>query len=208
MYDAVIDFISFNEGLNYKVVVFLFIVYVIFLWMIVVLWVYFDAKKRYIHPIHPLVVAIATFFLGIPFVLLYMLIRPDELLDEEALQEEQKGGVNIPLVNFTGKEGIEMTLNLTVSPKVNEVKPSDLKIGVSIEPNDDKFEIKEIERRPGEYVPRGEFSLSSDIKKGLLKLKNMFQRRGKPVVEEIVVIEDQTEKAEAKKSRSKRRKKK
>ncbi|MBN1915574.1 hypothetical protein JW796_01080 [Candidatus Dojkabacteria bacterium] len=208
MYDAIIDFINFNEGLNYKIIIFVFIAYVVLLWMVVVFWVYFDAKKRYVNPIHSLVIAIATFFLGIPFVLLYMLIRPDEVFDDEGFLEEPKGGVNIPIVNFTGKEGVEMTLTLSVSPKVNEVRPSDLRIGVSVEPNEEKFEIKEIDRSPVEYSGRKEFSLSSDIKRGLMKLKNMFQRRRKPFVEEILVIDESNGKDIAKKDKKKKKKKK
>ena len=220
MINAFVDFVNFNRGLNYQVVLVIFGLYVLLIWFIVVLWAYFDAKKRYLNPIHQILIGLATFFLGIPFVLLYLLIRPDEIYedDDEQEMEYQKGGVNIPMINFVGKEGVEMTLTLNISPKVNEVKPSDLKIGVSVEPNDDKFEIKEVEKlvdateKIEDKVESGAKvgGLLSNLRVGLETLRRRLSRKT-PVVAKVVNVqtaETETEEQKTEKKKGGRRKRK
>lgn len=219
MINAFVDFINFNRGLNYQVVLVLFGLYILLIWLIVVLWAYFDAKKRYVNPIHQILIGLATFFLGIPFVLLYLLIRPDELYDDGVGEAEyQRGGVNIPMINFVGKEGVEMTLTLNISPKVSQVRPTDLKIGVSVEPNEDKFEIKEVERlveateKIEDTADSGKKvgGLLSNLKRGLETLRRRLAKKT-PVTTKVVEVQTAVEseelsKADKKKGGRKRRK--
>ncbi len=147
MADFFVELIDVNKGVNFQIIFGLIIAYILILWIIVVLWTYFDARKRYPNEIYPFIMGLSTFFLGIPFLVFYLLIRPDkeEYSAFPDFDEPTKGGVNIPMINFVGEEGIEMTLNLSVSRKVKDLKPNDLKIDLNIEPSDSKFEVEQIE---------------------------------------------------------------
>jgi hypothetical protein len=181
MYDVVVDLIEFNESINFRFIVAGVLLYLFILWLIIVLWVYFDAKKRFTSEIQPSIMAFGTLFLGFPFLIFYLLIRPDRDENVLAWEEDNNPGVNIPVINFTGKEGVEMTLNLSIHPKVKDARPSDIKVGVSIEPDDDKFEIEELhdlEEEAGRMEEvYGESSLVDNFKKGVSKIRSIVRRR-------------------------------
>lgn len=201
VFDVLVDLIDFNESVNFRLIIGIILGYFFTLWLVIVLWVYFDAKRRYKSDIHPPAMALGTLILSFPFLIFYLLIRPDSEHDEYDWHEDERPGVNIPMINFQGKDGIEMSLNLTVHPKLKSSKESDIKVGVSIEPDDDKFEIKEVEeliedadKIEEEY---GDSKMLDGLQRGLQRIKNLTRRRMGFVIKE---------KGRAKKSKSKSRK--
>jgi len=139
MSDFLLSFLDFNSGVNYGTITFLIVFYVLVLWLIVSIWVYYDAKKRFDNAIIPVVLAVTNFILFFPFLFVYLLIRPvayddfDEWLD---------GGVNVPLVNFTGDDGVEMSFELKIHPKrLANNNDSEMKLDISFDSSDYKKEL-------------------------------------------------------------------
>lgn len=126
-----LDLIDVNEDINYSLFVTMFCSYIIILWLIISVWVGMDAWKRYGNKRLATLFCVLTFLLNFPMLILYFIIRPEERFDD--LEEWNAGGVNVPIVNFTGKDGVEMMLELKIHPSKLAQAPSDMKIDVSWE---------------------------------------------------------------------------
>jgi len=141
MSDVLLSFIQSNSGVNYSFVLPAIIGYLIIFWLIVSYWVFWDAKKRFHNKKIGVLVGIACVIFQLPFLLLYLLFRPIE----EELMESTTGGVNVPIINFTDKEGVVMSLELRINhEKLMPEDASEMKIDVSFDtknnPNATKVE--------------------------------------------------------------------
>lgn len=146
--DFVTSIVNLNEKIDYNVLLICLVLYIVLFWGAVSWWAYKDAKDRFDSFWTPIVVGILTYLLNLPFLFLYLLLRPIPL---DEMEEWQSGGVNIPVVNFMGEEGVEMTFELRVHPKkLSNSNPSDMKIDVSFQSEDplkkvvENTEVKEL----------------------------------------------------------------
>lgn len=116
MNDLILNIVRFNEQIDFNIIIPFVILYVLAFWVIVSVWVYLDSKVRYESRKKALLLAVLNQIFGLPFLLLYILARP--FVPEEQSGEQgssDNGGVNVPIVNFVGKEGVVMSLQLSIN---------------------------------------------------------------------------------------------
>lgn len=193
MGEALLSLIQVNQGVDYSFVIPLIIGYVILFWVIVSVWVYYDAKKRYEGMKMPRLIALGNFVFQVPFLLLYLLFRP---IEEDYANEGSQGGVNVPIVNFIGKEGVAMSLELKINH--NALMPdnaSEMKIDVSFDSQDqNKSLVQPV--IPGTLIPAG--SVNIPVKGFWTKLKAKFPKKAEKKVE---VVEEKPNKKNKKKKK-------
>ena len=114
MVNFILELIDFNEGVDYSVVTSIVIIYLVLLWVFVSVWVFNDAKYRFNNLIVAGMLALLNLVLSFPFLLIYLLIRPSHRDDWD---DTSDGGINIPIVNFTGKDGVVISLQLKIDSK-------------------------------------------------------------------------------------------
>ena len=168
MGEAILSFIQANQNVNYSFVIPLIIGYIIVFWVIVSVWLYHDAKKRFKGRKMPALIALANFIFQVPFLLLYLLFRP---ADEEYSELYSQGGVNVPIVNFLGKNGIAMSLELKINN--NSLMPenaSEMKIDVSFDSQDQNKMLVQPELAPVSIPALA----SSEVKKSGFFAKNLW----------------------------------
>ncbi len=130
MSELFVELIDFNEDIDYSTFLTMFCSYLIVLWLVISLWVGVDSWKRYGSKKLAFVFFVLTFFLSFPMVIFYFIIRPEDKM--ESYEDWDVGGVNVPMVNFVGKKGVEMSLELKIHPsKITSQQDSDMKIDVS-----------------------------------------------------------------------------
>lgn len=139
-----VDALDFNEGINFYAIFMCIVIYMVFFWVAVSVWVYTDAKKRYRSPKNAFWIAFAVFILFFPALILYLAVRkpyPEEYMD---MLDFNDGGVNVPIVNFVGDKGIQMSFELNIHPDHDFSKNNnDMKVDVqwkSQNPNMKKIE--------------------------------------------------------------------
>jgi len=153
MNDLILNLVKFNEDVDFTVLIPLLLIYFAIFWLIVSVWVFMDSKSRLKSKKKALALSILNFIFGIPFLLLYILARPfddSELSldlkddDTEHSNNASYGGVNVPVVNFMGKDGVVMSLEIKINPKsMDIVKESEMKIDVSFDSKDESKKIIE-----------------------------------------------------------------
>lgn len=175
MSSTILDLVKLNEKIDYSFVIPLALLYVVGFWVLVSVWVYIDSRKRIVKKRNRILILIANLIFGIPFFLLYLLARPYDREEEEDINE----AINLPLANFTGKDGILMSLELKISPSLisgNVANNYDakMKIGVELETSDSiKIEENLAEKVEPVVIPVTTSSKNNviDLFKGLLKSK-------------------------------------
>lgn len=134
MGDALLSFIQANQSVDYSFIIPLVIGYMGLFWIIVSVWVGYDATKRYKGKKLPALIGLGNLVFGVPFILLYLLFRP---IDDDYSDSGSQGGVNVPIVNFLGKDGVAMSLELKINH--NTLMPdnaAEMKIDVSFDSQD------------------------------------------------------------------------
>jgi len=146
MVEFLLELIKFNSEVpDYSIIIPLIFLYLFSLWLIVSIWVYYDARKRYAKKMMAISMAMLNFILQFPFLFVYLLVRPPDLEESE---EWIEGGVNVPIINFTGNEGVVMSLELRINPKaVADAKTPEMKIDVSFDSEDEKKQLINIENK-------------------------------------------------------------
>lgn len=114
MVNFILELIDFNEGVDYSIVTKIVLLYLVLLWVFVSIWVFNDAKYRFNSIWVAVVLALLNLLLSFPFLLIYLLIRPSHREDWDDVVD---GGINIPVANFTGKEGVVISLQLKIDSK-------------------------------------------------------------------------------------------
>lgn len=136
----ILEFVDFNETMDYGVIIPLIFIYLLIFWLIVSGWVAYDAYKRYGSKLRAAGIFFLNLIFGVPFLILYLLMRP---IDEEY---ESDPIATVPMVNFVGKEGeVVMTMELHInSKKVDVAQAAEMKVDVKFGGN--KEEQKELEK--------------------------------------------------------------
>jgi hypothetical protein len=131
MQRLIVDLIDVNKDIDYSVFITLFCSYLLILWLIISIWVGTDAYKRFNNRNIAIIFFLLTFFLNFPVLIFYFIVRPETQYD--SYEEWETGGVNVPVVNFVGNDGVEMTLELKINPSKMTQAPADMKVDVSFE---------------------------------------------------------------------------
>lgn len=140
MSEFLVNLIDINENIDYSTVLAMFCSYLLVLWFVISLWVGVDSWRRYGSKKLAIMLGFLTFFLNFPMVIFYFIIRPEDKL--ESYEDWDMGGVNVPVVNFVGKEGVEMALELKIHPsKLSPEQTGDMKIDVSWDSADEKMKL-------------------------------------------------------------------
>jgi hypothetical protein len=141
MSEILVGFLQLNENVNYNFIIPALLIYIFFFWIIVSVWVFYDAKKRFQNKRTAMLIAVGNVLFMLPFLLLYLLFRP---IEEDYLGEVQQGGLNVPIINFVGEDGVAMTLELKINNhKIMPVNSSEMKVDVSFDSKDDNKKILE-----------------------------------------------------------------
>lgn len=132
--DFLLGLVDINENVNYTYVVYCAIVYVFIFWGIVCAWIGKDAYRRYGYLTSAGVFwFLATFLLGVPAMILYMIIRPEEVMANSYFW----GGVNVPIANFVGKNGeFVMGLQLKINSAELTEQARDMRLSIDWESED------------------------------------------------------------------------
>jgi len=148
MPSAILDFVKLNEKVDYSLIIPVCVGYVFLFWFLVSIWLYTDARKRIEKRRYAIILFLLNLIFGIPFLLLYLLARP---MDREEV-DQLSGGINIPVVNFVGKDGVAMSFELKINPKgfdPNSIKngsDAHLKVDIGLETKGDEgFKITSVE---------------------------------------------------------------
>jgi len=152
MSSAILDLVKMNEKIDYTFLIPLVILYFLIFWLIVSLWVYVDTKKRIKRKRFRILIFFLNLIFGLPFMLLYLLARP---YDNDEMDEISGEGVNVPIINFVGKDGMVMALELKILPTglvdKNVAYDANMRIGVNIESphiiGPKKVEIEKVEEK-------------------------------------------------------------
>lgn len=126
------------------------IIYIISIWILFCIWVFVDASKRYKNWIIAVIMFFITLFFNFPGLLFYLIIRPEKeedhilFIGDNNLSYNQ-GGINVPIVNFKGDDGFEISLKISVKNKKGKIENDSLpKVSFDVEVDDTKqFEVVE-----------------------------------------------------------------
>src|SRR5260221_789757 len=159
--DAVVKLLDPTNDFN-KVLAFLGI-YLVLLWAAFCLWVFVDARKRYNNIFIAFLFFILVLILNFPVLIFYFVIRPENPEDNILYLQSDQGiseGVNVPIINFVGEKGVEMTFSLRINKHASHA--SDMKVNVDfvsenkdfkVEKKKDVKEAKEVASKPTEKKP-------------------------------------------------------
>ncbi len=129
-----------------KILIFV-VIYLLVLWILICVWVYNDAKKRFKTMQLALIFFLLVLFLNFPALIFYLIVRP-EAEDEHVFymhsdeETSSLGGVNVPIVNFIGEDGFKISLQLKVANPRAE-KDSNLDINLDWKSNDENMKVTE-----------------------------------------------------------------
>jgi len=176
MVNFILELISFNEGVDYSVVTEIVVLYLILLWVFVSVWVFNDAKARFNNLVVAGILALLNLILSFPFLLIYLLIRPSH---RDEWDEASDGGINIPVANFTGKDGVVISLQLKIDSRkiLDEKVDYNLDVVLNKENEDPSTGKIEISTQDSDTVSTNNVSTNDDLKvtrKLLTKLKEKF----------------------------------
>lgn len=139
------DFISsiLNSTIDFSQVGTILGLWILALWAVFCFWVFTDANKRYKHRKWGLFWFIVVLILNFPALVLYFIVRPENeenhviYLGNEG--SNTLGGINVPLINFTGEDGVvQLSLSLSLNKNIGENVQFDLKVN-----DTDKYKVQE-----------------------------------------------------------------
>lgn len=174
MVNFILELISFNEGIDYSVVTKIVVIYLILLWVFVSVWVFNDAKVRFNNIFVAGCLALLNLLLSFPFLLIYLLIRPSH---RDEWDEVSDGGINIPVANFTGKDGVVISLQLKIDSKkiLDEKIDYNLDVVLNKDNGEDSTGIIEISAQDDEtFVSETKTSEFKASANPFIKLKEKF----------------------------------
>ena len=143
MFNFLINILESN--IDYKTVLVLLFVYLGVLWLLFCFWVFLDANKRYHRMSLAIFFALIVLLFNFPALIFYFIIRP-EREDENVLyvnHDHELAGVNVPVVNFIGKDGLELSLQIKINKTVEN---ADMKVNVDwVKEDSESFSTKKVE---------------------------------------------------------------
>lgn len=170
-----IDFVAriIGSGNDFPTILMGVIVYVALLWFLFSFWVFIDAKKRYKNVRLGIVFFLVVLIFNFPALVFYLLVRPEDegefiVLPADHLHNK---GVNIPVVNFIGKDGkVNLSFELRLS---NEAISGTQDMAINIDWKSDK---KEFEKINNIEIKKEEVNNASTEKKPLINFNNQKRR--------------------------------
>ena len=226
MSDVIVNLIELNENIDYSAFMTAFCSYLIALWLVISIWVGVDAYRRFNNKTVAFTFFLLTFLLNFPILIFYFIVRPE--FKYEDFEEWETGGVNVPIVNFRGKDGsVSMVLELKINPIKIASEQSDMKIDVSWESNKEQFALStsgqdsknvqqgEIPKRADRKIVTTFRNLGGLVSKRIERFKEISvtyvktKRKNKVEKQDVKKqsVEEQKNKSKSSKKRSKRRKK-
>ncbi len=162
-----------------KFILFL-LIYLALLWLMFSLWVFVDAQKRYRKPLIAILMFFMVLILNFPMLIFYLIIRPEKE-DENVMYlqtgESEFSGVDVPVVNFTGENGVEMSLVIKFN-KPNTVTNQDMKVNVDWVSSNPAF--VRVEKKP-EVKDDSSESTEETKQSRMQKIKSKFSGAGSAV---------------------------
>ncbi len=121
MWEFLLNLLKVNEEINYSLIVAIVFSYFFLIWLVICIWVYFDARKRYVSGITCVCFALFVLVFGPPALMFYIMIRPEHTIEEEyyinlALSGEKESKP----IYFDGDKGFDISINLSVQPREND----------------------------------------------------------------------------------------
>lgn len=217
MIDFLLSLIEQNEAINYKLIVSVVLGYVLFLWFIVCIWVFFDAKKRYSSIYSSFFFMIFVLIFGIPAILFYILIRPEHTLEEEYyINLALSGEKELKPILFDGDRGFDISINFSVQPKENENDKHKMMMNVEWMPSrKGSFEFKKSEEliKKGKKLEISKFrdKIISNLNRKIKSLKariNEIEEKRKQKKDELKKKKEEEKKAKIEKEKAKGEEKK
>lgn len=200
-------FLKFLESqINYQVILLGIALYLASVWVMFSLWVFIDARKRFNNMLAAVLLSLFVLPFNLPGLIFYLIIRPEEdILGSDLAFDGVAGGVNVPLVNYTGRDGeVVMALNLQLSPRSNPNADMNINVGwtsgqeqLSVSSNSanmDEGRVMGHQERPTsdrvgtlKAQARGSFTrFKSAIKKSISKADTGSTEQTIPVEQEVV----------------------
>lgn len=181
-----------NPLIDYQTIFVVIIIYLAALWLMFSWWVYVDAYKRFNHSVpKAFALALVVFVLNFPALIFYLIIRPEDdfmHIDQHGVY----GGVQIPVVNFTGEDGnVVLSLNLSLNSAL--AKNSDMNVDVNWNTDRDDMQVVEIDSENTSSAPLKQ-KLSGFRSKALGSIKSVQNTIGKSVNASKEVSEGQKNK--------------
>ena len=151
MWNFLLDLVQVNEGIDYSLIVTIVVAYFVFLWFVISIWVFIDAKKRYDSLIIRVLVWLFVLLFGPPALIFYILIRPEHTLEEEYyMNMALSGDRELKPIHFDGEKGFEIALNISVQPR--EIDADKHKMYMNVEWSPQKVVLSEkTKRREGRF---------------------------------------------------------
>ena len=152
--DFFLDLVKVNEEINYGMIAAIIFSYLFAIWFVISLWVFFDAKKRYSNIVTPILFTLIIIFLGPPFLVVYILIRPEHTLEEDYfINLALSGEKDMKPIIFEGEKGFDLTLNLSVQPRQTADGKHEMALQVGWMPTDLKKTSNKIKKAgPGKIT--------------------------------------------------------
>lgn len=172
-----IDFVAriIGSGNDFPTILMGVIVYVALLWFLFSFWVFIDAKKRYKNTKLGVVFFLVVLIFNFPALVFYLLVRPEDEGEFVVLPADHlhNKGINVPVVNFIGKDGIvNLSFELRIS---NEALVGAQDMAINIDWKSDK---KEFEKVNNVEVKKEEVKTINDSteKKSVISFENQKRR--------------------------------
>jgi len=134
---------------DYTKVVTFVLIYLASLWILFCFWVFMDSQKRFKNFIISVIFFLLVLILNIPALIFYLIIRPEKddenvfYLHHEGMEE---GGVNVPIVNFVGKNGVEMTLQIKINKPAEDANLAASNMDINVDWKDESSDFQRVKK--------------------------------------------------------------
>lgn len=185
-------FQEFIENTNFNLVIGAFAAYIFLLWLLIPIWVFLDARKKFDNKYLSILFFILILPFNIPGLIFYIIIRPDENI----IADLNNDGVpdaffSVPIVNFLSQDKKDLVMGLELKINSELISPElrkDLKLKVDFETNESTVKIEE----PKAKEIKKEDNDKSENKKSKSKIKSIFSA----IKDFFIVKEEESEKKE------------
>lgn len=162
-----IDFIAkLISGDGLTTVLVMAAIYILILWLMFSFWVFVDARKRYKKTSIGIIFFFVVFIFNFPALIFYIVTRPEDENDFLFFHPDNLSnkGVNIPIVNFVGKDG---KVNFSFELKINNTdvaNPADMSVDVNWKSENKDFIKQEELKESNSVVKKKEVDLKMEKK--------------------------------------------
>jgi len=178
---------------DYSKIVIGIIVYLLSLWVLFCFWVFLDSLKRFKNFFISIIFFFLVLIINIPALVFYLIIRPEKddenvlYLHNESLGE---GGVNVPIVNFIGKDGnvaLSFQLKLNNMPNINEDRNMNVTVDWNSGDNDrDKFIVeKPLKNNSNIEIPTKDYNKVTPKENKPNRISGFFSNKVNTIVKKV-----------------------